>query len=1042
MDAIKWLSCIFVAVLALSQSITASSWREYETKGAESSHPDTANYYYSLALDLASQDPQCPDTTLTHLFTALARTYAIKGDYAAADSLLRLGIAAWGDNRPSASLIQAYQRVGTVSRRMGKLYEAIQFTSDALRYRRDFVDSTDLAYAKLEFDLGVMYSDLLVFDSALNIYGRALALAEHIQGSNGKIVVKMRGGIAVAKLNAGLLAEAASDFVQNISFWQQHAGSAEDSVQWAFELVNLSITRRNQGMYAEAFNLNKDAISIYQTSKSDYDQELAKWYCDLGMVLNDLGLNDDAVMYIDSGLSMADSTIGKGTVTTAQIRADFAYILNEMGEYERAAQEASLSYSASDSLLPPGHMNTLVALGNYGIAMWKMNRKELADSIFGEYIRLAELSGSWNNRNVANGHLFKSQVLLDMQLPSEALAHADEAIKIDSSTKSGYGDLLPDALTVRSLALIDLGRIDEALESALSAWRLQHKEYVDNVILLPESWALSAAAGLQRSKDVVLSLAHSFPRAAEQFQSEIGTVILSTKTLVLDELVRRQQFANEDLPDSVGSLVTKLRIIRTEIAIYSQMENFAAVDSLGQVQLDLERRIALSSSAFWPKDRSRTIDPQQILAALQEQEILVEYCSFIDVLDTANASEYFARLVISYDSAVRVEVLAPADNVDILADSLADAMRTIAESSRFPTLADKQTFLSIGEPLFDYCFAGLGDQLLGSSNVLIATDGSLGMVPFHALPTNDGNYLIEETLVSYVSTGRDILKEGTAQGYSNQYLLVGDPDFLASASHRDSILESDSFNQVSQLASRQALAVAEGDCLRLSEAKWSRLPYTADEIAQVKHRLDEHFDGFTETLLDSAASETNLTLSAPGKRFIHIATHGFFVPERCIDGLHKDKSKHITDNDPRLGLNPLLLSGIVLAGASNPDSFGKGEGLFTALELANIDLSQTELLVLSGCETAMGIDMEGEGVYGLRRTAIQAGAKTVISSLWPVDDATTASMMDAIYDSDDRSPSQRLRDAQLSLLQTYRENDISDHPFAWAPFIAIESGRP
>ena len=176
-------------------------------------------------------------------------------------------------------------------------------------------------------------------------------------------------------------------------------------------------------------------------------------------------------------------------------------------------------------------------------------------------------------------------------------------------------------------------------------------------------------------------------------------------------------------------------------------------------------------------------------------------------------------------------------------------------------------------------------------------------------------------------------------------------------------------------------------------------------------------------LTDDAATETALKqVRAP--RILHVATHGFFLED--LRGATVPE-------------NPLLRSGLVFAGANQLRS-DADDGILTALEATGLDLVGTQLVVLSACETGVGTVQNGEGVYGLRRALLLAGAQSLVVSLWKVEDGATRDLMVAFYRhvlaGEGRAAA--LRKAQLEL----RSRPATRHPFFWAGFIAVGDWRP
>ena len=144
--------------------------------------------------------------------------------------------------------------------------------------------------------------------------------------------------------------------------------------------------------------------------------------------------------------------------------------------------------------------------------------------------------------------------------------------------------------------------------------------------------------------------------------------------------------------------------------------------------------------------------------------------------------------------------------------------------------------------------------------------------------------------------------------------------------------------------------------------------------------------------------------------------------------------------------NPLLLSGLAFAGANRRAAAGHDEddGILTAEEVASLNLQGTEWAVLSACDTGLGEIKAGEGVFGLRRAFQIAGARTVIMSLWSVDDQATRLWMRALYDgrlNKNLNTADAVREASLTVLRARRARGQSTHPFYWAAFVAAGDWR-
>lgn len=209
----------------------------------------------------------------------------------------------------------------------------------------------------------------------------------------------------------------------------------------------------------------------------------------------------------------------------------------------------------------------------------------------------------------------------------------------------------------------------------------------------------------------------------------------------------------------------------------------------------------------------------------------------------------------------------------------------------------------------------------------------------------------------------------------------------------------------------------------LSQLQVGPLPGTAAEAEALRSLLPN------AAILTEAAATENAIKQVQAPRILHVATHGFFLPDVArpeADGPLGSPSRPMTEN-------PLLRSGLTLAGF-NARSSGDDDGVFTALEASNLNLFGTQLVVLSACDTGLGEVASGEGVYGLRRAFAIAGAESQLLSLWKVSDDGTQSLMSRYYEQlmAGMGRSEALRAVQLAMIA---EGGEYSHPYYWSAFI-------
>jgi CHAT domain-containing protein len=317
----------------------------------------------------------------------------------------------------------------------------------------------------------------------------------------------------------------------------------------------------------------------------------------------------------------------------------------------------------------------------------------------------------------------------------------------------------------------------------------------------------------------------------------------------------------------------------------------------------------------------------------------------------------------------------------------------------------------VWQPLTKYCS--------GAKTVLISPNSLIAPLPWAALPgEKPGPYLIDDFAIALApipSLLPELLGNGpVALPEKPSLLIVGDVDFDADPHKLPPAAAS------SLLASNDRGAAIRGDD-RLS---WPPLPGTRDEAAAIRQSFAKRFSGDEAVeLTKDRATKSAVVSSAVKSQYLHFSTHGFFAPPQVRSALtaNSGRGDAATSGGAQNigGFHPGLLSGLVLAGANRPPDDGHEDGILTALEVEELDLSHVQLATLSACETGLGQTAGGEGLLGLQRAFQMAGAKTVVAGLWKVPDKATQLLMSRFYDNlwqKKMSKLAALREAQRWLL--------------------------
>jgi CHAT domain-containing protein len=437
----------------------------------------------------------------------------------------------------------------------------------------------------------------------------------------------------------------------------------------------------------------------------------------------------------------------------------------------------------------------------------------------------------------------------------------------------------------------------------------------------------------------------------------------------------------------------------------------------------LEAELSDRSERFRAQTQPVTIDAVQ--AALPAYGVLVEFAVYTPqdpITEKSKPSRYIAYLLADHAQPKWVD-LGEAEVID-------SATRAWRKALRDPYRLDvKKLARVVDDKVMRPVRSLMGDTPGAPRRLLIAPDGSLNLIPFAALVDEQNRYLIETYSISYLTSGRDLLRLRISQPSESAPMVVANPAF----GRAETVSRVDPGFQGLKPDSQSRKQVAAG------RLYFRPLPSTGREALGIKAALPEASLLLREDATESAIKQVR----AP--RILHVATHGFFLgdqeaPPAGIRGLLGDDS--LRSSDPRFIKwaarieNPLLRAGLALAGA-NQGKIGDDDGLLTALEVAGLDLWGTKLVVLSACDTGVGEVKNGEGVQGLRRGLVLAGSESQVISLWPVVDSAAKDLMIPYYKAlrQGKGRGDGLRQAQLQILHSKDRR----HPFYWAAF--IQSGE-
>ena len=360
------------------------------------------------------------------------------------------------------------------------------------------------------------------------------------------------------------------------------------------------------------------------------------------------------------------------------------------------------------------------------------------------------------------------------------------------------------------------------------------------------------------------------------------------------------------------------------------------VDSLESATNQKEKELSVKSDAFSTAYEDRNTNYQALLDKLKPGQVMVEVVQFPIFEKQLTTRNAYAFVILRKDETL------PKIVVNKEGDLLENRYYAYYNNVINQKMKD------------DYSYAqywkSIENEVGTSSRIYISPDGIYNQVNMNTMQQPNGKYLIQDHDIRYIGHPNDILYKKRAQSSGKQTaFLMGDPNF--------------------------------------NSQNIAQLPGTKQEIENISNYLSPTMN--MQKYLSNEANESNLK-QVQSPKYLHLASHGYFLEDKqANDNLFGVQLQYIRQN-------PLLRSGLLLTGAGAEKSSGSSQsfnqsnnGFFSAYEAINLNLNNTEMVVLSACETGKGDVKAGEGVYGLQRAFIIAGAQSLVMSLWKVDDTAT-----------------------------------------------------
>ncbi|MDX2302472.1 MAG: CHAT domain-containing tetratricopeptide repeat protein [Microscillaceae bacterium] len=890
----------------------------------------------------------------------------------------------------STDLADTYRRMGLYTLAEPLYLNAKQTIDATLGEAHPYYTTNRVGLAELYFLQGK-------YDMSEPLYLEAKQVDEKTLGKNHPDYAISCNNLAILYSEQGLYPQAEPLIIEAKNIREKTLGKSHPD--YAGSCNNLATIYHYQGLYDKAELLYQEAKNINEVSLGKEHPEYANSCNNLAALYYEQKQYDKAELLYIEAKNVFEKALGKEHFLYANSCNNLAFLYQIQGKYTQAEPLYLEARDIREKTLGKEHLRYAGACTNLARFYALQAFYEQAETLFLEAKSIVQKSAGRNHPLYATvcsslADMYKTQTLYTQAEPL-------------------YREALQNQITQMQTLLPTLSEVER-------------KAYLQSIQLLFEDFYAFAAVYSDQNPGI----------AADLFNLRLilkGALFQST-----------QKMQNQILNSGNQALIDQYKNWRSKRTYLSKLLQLSLAEKekqgispeaekkLADEANELERELSRASELFVKALDQKTLGWQDVQAQLKKDEALIELIR-INQKDTSDRVNYMA-LIITPETQNHPQILLIENGEDLEKRSLA-YYRNYIKTLR----PDKLSYDRYFAP-FTKVLSPSGTQTK-YKRIYLSPDGVYHQVNLLTLLNpRSGKYLSQEIAIQLISNPKDLITYAQKprqqkQNFRNyQIHLFGFPQYRLNPGD----LPADTLQKDKKRELVLDLEGAEPDStLRFldSRGKINLLPGTKVEVENIqKTAQKQHIN--TYTYLSEDASEENVKkLQNPD--FLHIATHGFFL--KNLPSSNEDERGFAGIDTKKYVQNPLLRCGLLMAGAEtslqekemNPNS---EDGILTAQEAINLNLEKTELVVLSACETGLGEISNGEGVYGLQRALRQAGAQSILMSLWTVSDEATQELMSTFYKNlliKKQNKRQAFLNAQNSLMDKYPE------PYFWGAFVMV-----
>lgn len=974
--------------------------------------------------------------------------------------------------------------------------KAVTYYQLALNRIGEAKNDTCYEYALYAYNLGMAYKGMGQYETADPYLLYALPILAKAYGASSYQYTMMYYHYAMMNIDMGRYAGAEPMFKGLIYYFEQTDGVESEDYQNS--VANLGRIYDGLGRYVEAEQLMLSVLEYYLKIGTEKASEISVGMNNLAQVYWKTGrLKDSETMYMES-LEILRKANMSTPLDSATLLNNLALVYKTASRFPEAEKAYRKSISIYERLDLTEHPDYTNPINNLGELYRVMGRSEEAINSFIKVIELREklygtmhpnYANSVNNLGLAYlgmgyyedaekmllvskdvykeklgvGHETYGTVLNNLAILYKAAGMLDEAEKNSkeclSVTKAALGTSHPRyAMHLNNAGLLyaqigDHELAIQVMEEAITITKLaygdQNYDYIDMVYNIAEIYReanmrkLSQARYLEAMEGYINLIHEYFPFLNEEDKTAFYHTVMyrfdTYNSFVIEDVLKNSSLGDPVLLDKMFDLQIQIKsMLLNEVAgirekvlsssskelaglfhswqankeelivAYSMTDDQLVLNEVDIAKLersasDLERQLNTGLYQSAVVEQGEQTSWRDLAHHLKKDEALVEMIR-VDFYDRRwTDSVYYVALIVKKGSS-SPELVIIKDGAT-LETTFYDHYR----NSIWNQNADGESYDRFWNPI--------KEKLAGINRVFMTPDGCYHKLNLYTLKNpQTGEYLINEISIVLQTNAKDLVKDRTQKlGDSPNIQIFAHPNYY-----------------LTQLAEAQSGNVEMRSLDRYGYSNLPDLPGTKLEAENIKVSFEKSGWSVDMNLWTDASEEALKKVVNP--HVLHIATHGYFLDNEVdYEAIMENRALRVSDK------NPLFRSGLMLAGAGAfyEDESGsiKEDGIFSAYEAMQMNLHETELVVLSACETGLGELHNGQGVYGLQRAFMAAGAKALIMSLWQVEDNATQKLMAVFY-------SKWLSIAGISKQEAFRESQIEvmkkyPNPVFWGAFVML-----